>query len=196
MPNSASSMNHRWANWLTRALASLFRVVGAVKDALGELHINTGIAISTIVKVCWLIPLMVVPHLFLTLPSFYRDFAIAGPEWRWAIVILGFISLDLFALARKNYSWQMTALGVGMFFWFFLACFVSQGSPRGWGGLWGAPSAYIYGAGATGCLIGLVVTGQAHKAESMAASFRAWQDHARHAELQGEDWIQPTGAKG
>ena len=167
------------------------RLVEAIKDALTGLKVNTGIAISLLGKVCWLIPLIIVPHLFSTFPTFYREFAKGGPEWHWALLFLGLIVLDSIALLKERYGLQMATLGIGVFSWFFLAAMVAEGAPRGYFGLWGTPGSYLYSMAAVGCLVGLIYTGLNERAQRLVDDLLVWREFVEEESARGADWVRP-----
>ena len=179
-----------------RACRAAVRFAEALKDALTELRPNTGIALSLLGKCAWLIPLLVVPHLFQTFPSYYKEFARGGPEWCWATLMLALITLDAQALIHKKYLLQMAALFFSMMLWYFLGAMAAQGAPRGYLGLWGTPGSWTWGIAAVGCLAGLVYTGQREYASKTADDFLVWRKFVIEEEARGAEWLKAQKAIG
>lgn len=130
--------------------------VGALKEALTEIRVNSFILISLVGKIVWLLPLLVSPDLFATNPTFYRAFEQQWPQWAWASIIGSFAVFDVVALTLRRFPLDLAALGVGVFLCAFLASLASMGAPHGRLGLPAAPFVYIYLFGAGGCLVGML----------------------------------------
>ena len=176
---------------LARTGHVLLKFAAALKDALTDLEPNTGIALSMIGKLAWVIPLLTVPHLFNTFPTYYKEFAAGAPESAWAGLIGLIVCVDILALYHKAYALQMVSLLFNMFLWWFLGAMVAQGAPRGFLGLWGTPGSWTWACAAVGCLCGLVATGQKERTARNAADFLVWRRVMKEEESRGAAWIQP-----
>jgi hypothetical protein len=171
-------------------LGGFWLLISALKEASGDIKINSALLVSLLGKVAWAIPLTVVPHLFNTFPTYYGAFRQVWPEWVWAVVVVILIAADALAIALKLYEMQIICLFAGIFTWGFFSAMVSQGVPHGWAGLPATPAAYLYTFGAIGCTAGMYRTARAHGAMQEAQRSMLLAGAVEKERDAGQHWAQ------
>ena len=182
-----SRLRARAWGWLLRLLRT---VLPPLKEALMDVKVNSALLFSLLGKIAWVLPLALYSHLFALYPAYYKQFAEAGPEWKWALVILLLITCDMAAILRRAYEWQIVCLGAGALFWLTLARLITSDVPRGLLGLPAAPTAYIYFFAGAGCMIGAYRLIQQHGAKIDAQNYLIIADFVKKERDAGAYWAQ------
>ncbi len=182
-----AALRKRAAAWLLRLLRT---TLSPMKEALMDVKVNSALLFSLLGKIAWVLPLAFYSHLFDLYPSYYKQFADAGPEWKWALVILLLIACDMAAILRRAYEWQIVCLGAGALFWLTLARLITSDVPHGLLGLPAAPTAYIYFFAGAGCMIGAYRLIQQHGAKTDAQNWLIIADFVEQERAAGAFWAQ------
>ncbi len=136
-------------------LSGVTTFASAVKEALVETKPNATLLLNLSAKSCWLIPLLLCPHLFATFPAFYRSFHQQGSTALWIGAVGALAVADAVGLHLRAFKFQVGPLIANTFFWPFLATVISFGAPRGHLGCPASPWFFMCWALALGTLVGL-----------------------------------------